>query len=118
MSSNKLTPRDWQILTGTTIVDPDGWREGSPFGAKDFEEEIDYRDFIRRSMVSTVKGALNSGNGYFPVHTIVHLWKDHEDLCHKVNFLLSFMKQSGFEFSDDAVFTFPDGDSWDVYDGD
>jgi hypothetical protein len=45
----KLTPREWQAVTGITILDNDGWRTDN----KPFTDEITHEEFTRRAFEST-----------------------------------------------------------------
>lgn len=51
----KLASSTWMRVTGVRISDADGWREGSPFAPKDFEEPITRTEFLDRATISTVE---------------------------------------------------------------
>lgn len=48
-------PSEWEKVIGLHIKDPDGWREGSIFGAKDWSARITRAEFLQRAGVSTVE---------------------------------------------------------------
>lgn len=48
-----MTPQDWCDHFGVTILDPDGWRYGSPYGCKSFFDPLNREDFLRRYALST-----------------------------------------------------------------
>ena len=45
------TPTEWQIITGITIYDPDGWR----MDGKSFDIPIDQQEWERRMIFSTCR---------------------------------------------------------------
>ena len=49
------TPADWQRIIGVQVLDPDGWRDGSIFGAKDWNAPVTRAEFLQRAGLSTVK---------------------------------------------------------------
>lgn len=51
MGAELHTPDMWQVITGVTVLDPDGWR--SP-NAKSWYEPISREEFERRVITSTV----------------------------------------------------------------
>lgn len=48
------TPAVWETRKGICILDPDGWRQSSALGPKDFSEPITEDEFDRRAASSTV----------------------------------------------------------------
>lgn len=48
----KLTPEEWEVRTGISIMDPDGWRRS---GDPTWTEPIDRDDFLKRAAMSTTR---------------------------------------------------------------
>lgn len=51
------TPKEWEIVTGIVIMDPDGWRVDN----KSFQDYIDEDEWNRRMMISTIMRAPTHG---------------------------------------------------------
>lgn len=51
----KRNPEHWARLEGIRIADPDGWRGSARLPIKDFEEPIDYDEWVARRNVSTIE---------------------------------------------------------------
>jgi hypothetical protein len=49
MTNIFLTPAEWEILTGVTILDPEGWN-----GEKDWEQSCTFDTFYEKSCASAV----------------------------------------------------------------
>lgn len=59
----RKTSEEWQDLTDTLVVDPDGWDRKGNFHYSWYEELITKEEYERREMVSTCmhQGGLDRG---------------------------------------------------------
>ena len=54
--SKLLKPIEWQKIVDIKIYDPDGWRvDFDELKAKNFEQEIDEDEFMKRALNSTIQ---------------------------------------------------------------
>ncbi len=52
MTAVLRTPKEWQVLTGITIMDPDGWRGIN--SSRSFDDPISEEEWNQRMAVSTI----------------------------------------------------------------